>query len=257
MTAATLSLFERTDTREMRGLASEIKFLVTPAVARDIRAWARVRLSADPHGEGAGGDEYRTTSLYFDTPALDVYERRGSYGRAKYRVRRYGAAEVVFLERKMRTSALLAKRRSCIALDDLSLLDEPRVEGQWAGEWFQRRIQARRLSPACQVSYVRTARVAATADGPARLTLDEGLRALPASDLAFCAPGGRAVLEHRVILELKYRATVPTLFKHLIEEFALAPQPISKYRLALGTLRGVLEPGLEPAASAGERLAVA
>ena len=257
MTPATLSVFERTQTREMRGLASEIKFLVTPAVARDIRAWARLRLNADPHGEGASGDEYRTTSLYFDTPALDVFERRGSYGRAKYRVRRYGEAEFLFLERKMRTSALLAKRRTHIALDDLSLLDEPRFDGAWAGEWFHRRLQARRLAPACQVSYLRTARVAATPDGPARLTLDEDLRALPASGLTFSAEAGAAVLDQHVILELKYRAATPTLFKHLIEEFRLDPQPISKYRMALGRLRGVVEPGLVQAVRADERLAVA
>ena len=86
-------------TRETRGLASEIKFLVDPGTGSRIRDWARARLQPDPYGEGPFGDEYRTTSLYFDTPEFDVFRRRGSYGRSKYRIRRYDGEAGAFLER--------------------------------------------------------------------------------------------------------------------------------------------------------------
>src|SRR5262245_30864964 len=109
--------------REVRTHAYEIKFLVEAHVAGRIQAWARTHLNADPHGTGPFGDEYRTSSIYFDTDALDVFHRRGSYGRSKYRIRRYGDAETVFLERKLREPSVLAKRRTrtdLISLDQLS-----------------------------------------------------------------------------------------------------------------------------------------
>ena len=59
-------------TRETRAAASEIKFVIAPALAPAIRDWARAHLRADPHGAGPFEDEYETASLYFDTAALDV-----------------------------------------------------------------------------------------------------------------------------------------------------------------------------------------
>src|SRR6266446_3953338 len=107
------------DTREMRAHPSEIKFLIEPTTGSRIRDWARERLDPDPHGSGAFGDEYRTTSVYFDTDRFDVFHRRGSFGRSKYRVRRYGQGSFVFLERKFTKPGLVAKRRTRVALDGL------------------------------------------------------------------------------------------------------------------------------------------
>ena len=74
--------------------------------------WARTFLGADPHGTGPFGDEYRTSTLYFDTAEGHVFHRWGSYGRAKYRIRRYGDSNVAFLERKLRRPGMLVKRRT-------------------------------------------------------------------------------------------------------------------------------------------------
>src|SRR5206468_6198852 len=79
----------------------------------------------------------------------------------------------------------------------------------------------------------RTARVAMTGFGPIRLTLDDDIRALGANELDFGGDAaGRHLSAEKVIIELKYRCEMPVLFKLLVEEFALNPQPISKYRLA-------------------------
>ena len=88
--------------RETRGAASELKFVVDADTGMRIVDWARDRLPADPYGTGPFGDEYRVTSLYFDTANLDTLHARGSFGRSKYRVRRYGDHSKVFLERKLR-----------------------------------------------------------------------------------------------------------------------------------------------------------
>ena len=93
-------------------------------VAARILEWSRSRLSPDPYAGGDAGDEYRTTSLYFDTEDLAVYHRRGSYRRSKYRVRRYGTSEVVFLERKLRTAHLLNKRRTVVPITEMPKVGE-------------------------------------------------------------------------------------------------------------------------------------
>ena len=72
--------------------AFEVKFLLSSAEAREVERRLRGRLAPDPHADPALGGAYRVTSVYFDTPALDVYRRSDGYRRRKYRVRRYGDA---------------------------------------------------------------------------------------------------------------------------------------------------------------------
>ena len=110
------------NTRETRTAACEIKFLIEPVVAWRLREWARAHLVADPYGRGPYGDEYKISSLYFDTERLDVFHRRRSHGRAKYRIRRYGDSNVVFLERKLRKPRILIKRRTFDSIDALDHL---------------------------------------------------------------------------------------------------------------------------------------
>ena len=128
-------------------------------------------------------------------------------------------------------------------MEKIHLLDMGGAGRGWTGCWFQRRLEARRLRPVCQISYQRLARVALTDYGPIRLTLDCGIEAIPAAGMAFSeASAGTAFLEDHVILELKFRCNLPSVFKRLIEEFSLGAQPVSKYRLATVAL-GLVSPG--------------
>jgi hypothetical protein len=218
------------------GFAAEIKFVLDAAVGVQIREWARAHMAADPHGGGQWGDEYRVTSVYFDTDARDVFHRRGSYGRSKYRIRRYHEEPVVFLERKLRTGARLAKRRTTIDLSTLPMLAVPGALNGDGTAWFRRRVALRGLQPVCQVSYLRTARAASTPDGPVRLTIDERMTGFSSGSFTFEPLAGRPLLEGVMILELKYRGRVPALFRQLIEEFRLTPRRSSKYRVAAQAL---------------------
>lgn len=242
-----------TNSREQRELASEMKFLISPEVAAQIRAWARSQLAADPNASGAVGDQYQITSLYFDSEGFDVFHRNGSFGRSKYRIRRYGDSSVVFLERKLRTKRLLAKRRSVARLDELPRLAEMRADKSWSAFWFHRRILKRCLSPVCMVLYQRTARVAMTQYGPIRLTLDEKLRAVPAIGLEFGIDPANVLLPDQTILELKFRCALPLMFKNLAEEFALKPVRFSKYRFAAAALHLVDSAANEVTIQAGNQ----
>jgi hypothetical protein len=219
--------------REIRLRASEIKFLVSPDVAVNIRQWARDHLNPDPHGAGDHSDEYQTTSVYFDTDGYDVFHRRGSFGRSKYRIRRYGEADSAFLERKMRGAIVLAKRRTAAAIATLDRLAFADLDPTWPGYWFHRRVVARALRPVCQVSYRRMARVIAVNGDLARLTLDTDLYARPVRDVRFLRPSGASITNSRAILEVKFVGPAPTIFRSLVERFALTPETASKYRLGL------------------------
>jgi hypothetical protein len=224
-------------TRETRASACEIKFVIDERQAPEIRAWARANMQPDPHGSGPFEDGYTTSTLYFDTRQLDVFNRRDSFGRAKYRVRRYGSLPTVFFERKLRQPGMLIKRRTLDAIEALAHLENFDVDPDWAGHWFHRRLLVRRLRPVCQVTYDRTARVVATAEGLVRLTLDSHLRATTIETPAFAADAGDPFFAGRNILELKYHARVPAVFRRLIEEFALKPETASKYRLGVAAVR--------------------
>jgi VTC domain-containing protein len=212
--------------------AFELKFLLDETRAREIEAWARQRFTPDAHGDPDLGGAYRTTSLYCDTPQLDVYHRSRSYKGRKYRVRRYGAAPWVFLERKSKWGDRVAKQRTLVPDTDVALLAQPMSLVTWPGHEFHRRLQLRRLAPACQIAYERSAYVGAGPDGPLRLTLDRRLRgALAAAWTAPGIDGGVSLLAGQVILELKFRAALPGPFKALVADLRLSPQPVSKYRL--------------------------
>jgi hypothetical protein len=232
--------------RDTRHGGAEIKFLVDGATAEAIRQWSRPLTAADAHGAGPHGDEYRTTTIYFDTGAFDVYWRRGSYGRSKLRIRRYGDADQAFVERKLRTSTLLAKRRTMVPVADLGHLENV-CASDWPARWFHDRLRRRRLAAVCQVAYLRTARVLSTPHGVARLTLDTDLRALPLEQSAYRQGRGTFVARARTIVEMKYSRTIPAMFKQLVEDFRLEPARISKYRLAMETIR----PGIARATNEG------
>jgi hypothetical protein len=198
------------------------------------------RTCAGPHG-----DEYQTSTLYLETRTFDVYQRRGSYGRSKYRIRRYNGSDLAFLERKFRTDRLLAKRRTRFSTDIISRLANTVGDGRWAGACFHRRIRLRKLHPLVQLSYERMARVSHSSSGPVRLTIDRHLRALPLPDFAFLPGGvGLPFLDHACIVEVKYQGELPAVFRELAETFCLDVQKLSKFRAAIRALDYPL--GIEP-----------
>ena len=230
--------------RETRAHAREIKFVIDAARGPEIQAWMRANLAPDEFGSGPERDQFETSSLYFETREFDVFHRRASYGKSKYRIRRYGGSEIMFLERKFRTDRVLIKRRTTASLDDFARLEADAPDPAWYGYWFHRRLVARKLAPLVQVSYVRTARLGSSSHGKVRMTIDFDLRVLPLPDRAFIPGTGLPLMPGQNIIELKYCVSLPTVFRQLIDRFALKTQPVSKYRAGLALL------GLSPDAEA-------
>jgi len=208
--------------------AFEVKFLLTETEAADVVQRLRGRLAPDPHANDDGA--YRVTSVYFDTSQLDVYRRSEKYRRRKYRVRRYGTAPSVFLERKYKNNQEVRKRRTALALTEVASLTNGHT-AEWPGAWFATQLAARGLRPVCRVSYDRIALVGGCHDGPIRVTFDRRAYGAPA-DGATPVPvaAGPGLIDGQVITEFKFLSAMPAVFKDVIEALRLNPRPVSKYR---------------------------
>jgi hypothetical protein len=214
--------------------AYELKFLVDEAAAEGIGARLRERLLPDSNGDPALGGAYRVTTLYLDTPRLDVLMRHGTAARSKLRLRRYGNETQVYLERKTKRGERVQKQRTRIEELDMALLGAAASGPVRPAHWFHERLLRRELRPTCEVAYERCAFVGGSASEPQRVTFDRRVKGRRASAFAFGEPlTGPSVLGDAVICELKFQGGLPLFFKELIREFHLDPTTVSKYRRAM------------------------
>lgn len=224
----------------------EFKFPLPPEAVNAVIAWMRRGLRPDPHGAGEHGDQYLVQSVYLDTSAFDVFHRRASFGRAKFRIRRYGDGAWVFLERKLKRGGVVRKRRLAVPSEELERLNVEANGSGWDGAWFHHRIALRGLQPVVRMSYHRLARWDASPEGDLRVTLDRQLLAVRATD--FTPPGplmGDDLLGGGAVLEVKFENTLPQTVKTLVEDLKLVTGPLSKYRLGVRAC-GLVAPSTEP-----------
>jgi hypothetical protein len=209
--------------------AYEIKFLLSESEAREVERRLRSRMALDPHADPAMGNTYLVTSVYFDTPAFDVFRRSEGFRRRKFRVRQYGSAPTVFLEQKTKSQQRVRKRRTAVPIEELPVLDG--AANGWPGAWFGARLTARGLRPVCRVSYQRLAFVGASPDGPLRLTFDRAAHGAAADGAQpKRVANGSTLLNDEVIAEFKFLGAMPAVFKSVIEGLQLTSRPVSKYR---------------------------
>lgn len=231
--------------RRLQGLpAREMKFLLSPRLANEVEAWSHERMVLDPNTT-PHLPSYQVTSISFDTAGLDVMHYGREFSPHKYRVRRYGNESQVYLERKTRYGDRIEKRRLAIPLVEGHLpLTGDGDHGGSSDNWFTRETEESGLTPACKITYARSAFVESGHAGPIRMTLDRGVRAAAVCSTDFAegplaarsqgefleGTDGDLFLNDRVVLELKFLGHLPVLFKLLLERFQLSPISLSKYR---------------------------
>ena len=212
--------------------AMEMKFLLSEAQAREVEDYLRPSLSLDPHADPQSG--YSLTTLYVDTPQMDVYHRRGRFRLFKFRVRRYGAAQQIYLERKSKRGMEVRKRRTQVPLEEVALLAGGSSPRGWSGTWFHAQLRRSEFQPVCLLSYDRSAYFGQASEGPIRLTFDRNICGHRTGDWLF--PQSRpaqSLLGDQVVCEMKFRGALPDLFKRAVCEFRLTPVGVSKYRHCL------------------------
>ena len=218
----------------VRDGAYEIKFLLDHAVADEILKIVRAKMQPDPNADPRLYDRYQINSLYFDNDQLDVFRRMGGFRKRKFRLRRYGLASSLFVERKAKTRGIVRKRRTMIPESELPRILETAPDVTWDGFWFYRRLVRRGLRPKVHIAYERIARVCMASDGPIRLTVDRKLICRPESSTHFpVLEQGAPLFTDKSILELKFKTVLPPLFNTIVREFGLTPVSVSKYRTAI------------------------
>lgn len=207
----------------------EVKFLLSRYHAAGVHAWAADNLEVDSFAEADTG-LYSTSSIYLDTDDMDVYRETPGYRRCKLRIRRYGRADVAYLEQKCRKGNHRVKRRTAVDLESLARLDDqPDASSETA--WFHEMLIQQGLRPRMLVYYERAAFTGMTDQGPVRLTMDRSLASVPVARFGFDLEDiPRTILPDHVIVELKYGSVKPPILKHLVKTLRLAPTSVSKYR---------------------------
>ena len=76
-----------------------------------------------------------------------------------------------------------------------------------------------------------------TGDVPLRVTLDDELIVTPVSAATFTGHASPIPLTDRTIVELKFTGVMPSVFKQIVQDFALTPARLPKYRLGVQATR--------------------
>ncbi len=244
--------------------AFEIKFLADESLAVQLVATVSTRMQLDPHADPQTLG-YAVEGIYFETPEFDVFKRTQGYSRRKFRIRKYGSGETMFLERKSKRQGVVTKRRCQLEWNELKHVLSNRLaieseetrsvevptdeHNQSELSWFSSRIHRLRLRPTLCIAYERVAFLQMEEDYPIRLTIDRGLSCCPFAHASFPAKLDYCrFLEGMCVIELKYRETMPGSFREWIDDFKLISQPVSKFRnaiLATGLIESLFIPPLD------------
>lgn len=210
--------------------AYEIKFMLGEDLACDVESKLLKELMPDPHSDPTLGGMYAISSLGCDDAGFGVMFRERRMRNRKYRVRRYGNSEVVYLERKRSRDGRVRKRRVEARVSDLGEIAAGRA-GDVSHGWFVREVLVQGLAPVCRVRYLRRALFGVSAEGPMRVTFDRNIRGslAPGWTMDYEAPE-RRLLDGVVICEFKFHESMPGPMKRVIEELKLQATGVSKYR---------------------------
>ncbi len=148
--------------------AYEVKCVVSAGMAADLENALRGSMTADPFSARETDGHYRITTLSTDTPAWDCFHRQPGYAKRKYRLRRYGSEQTIYLEQKTRRGHRVSKRRVATTEPELHQLfasstrqaktddtsgdsvSEKSAENHiWDLKMFQNRIESLNLRPVC------------------------------------------------------------------------------------------------------------
>ncbi|MDP2344539.1 MAG: polyphosphate polymerase domain-containing protein [Deltaproteobacteria bacterium] len=234
----------------------EHKFLVPQYVADEFRERMRDHAALDVNSASSTDHRYLITSLYYDTPTLDLFEdtQNGARKRFKLRVRRYGEKlgdSPVFFEVKHRIGDIIKKTRAFVPpLRWAQRLADDHPDAKPAEIDFRSRVLTCRCEPTLLVRYAREA-WKGHIDNYVRVTFDTRLEFAPVDARR---PVGRdAVLESAavweaaddavafddteslVLIEVKFEQTVPRWLASTIQDLGMTRQGFSKY--AVGVAR--------------------
>lgn len=238
--AASLSPALRRGEAAALGPAFEVKFLLSEERARELEERLLRALLPDPHSDPALGGMYAITSLACDGPTFGVFFRDEGMKNRKYRVRRYGSSDLVYLERKRSRQGRVRKRRVEAGLSEFGEVAQGRA-GDVGQAWFAKELRAHDLTPVCRLRYLRRALFGVDADGAMRVTFDRGIRGALADGWTMEARSEeRPLLSNVVVSEFKFHNAMPGTLKSVVAAMRLEATGVSKYRTCVRAFAGEL-----------------
>jgi hypothetical protein len=225
----------------------ECKYLVSPEVASEIRAFVAPFMVPDRFAREHATRGYPLCSLYFDSPDLHLYRQTaaGEKNRFKLRVRSYAdeTDAPVFLEVKRRINDVILKRRAKLCRDAaVAVLTTGHFDGLGEStrelladlEFFRGHLTLAAARPFLRIRYLREAYEGVGGD-PLRITLDTDIAWSPTSIVDFRL-GGDGWIQTPVpgtVLEIKFTDRYPAWVGEMIRVFALQRQSVAKYVLSV------------------------
>lgn len=164
----------------------------------------------------------RYTTIYYDTPRLDMYinHHNGCLGRQKVRVRQYVDSGLNFLEVKVKNNHRRTRKKR-IAIDELN------IEGAEKHEFLEKLCwyDIDTLQPALRNWFSRVTLVNKTMTE--RVTIDTGLR------FHNYISGEDKTLDDAVVVELKRDGNQPSPLLWMLRDLRIQPHGFSKYCMGM------------------------
>ncbi|WP_345681780.1 VTC domain-containing protein [Novipirellula caenicola] len=195
-------------------------------VLDDIAATALIESASRRMDPPASND---VSDLFYDTENWHRPAKTKAIDKTIYRVRRIDHAWDVFLEQQRREKQTSKLRRSIVPSSELKRLEMDEVDKTWEAAWFHKNILKHGLRRSLKVRFDRLAFDADSIEGPLRLTIDQNIRCQVFSDLVNPNQNPSTPIPMHLV-RMKYFVSLPAIFKSLIYEFALLPNPTSMYR---------------------------
>ena len=193
----------------------DTKFVTTMPRLLQLLALARGEYFAQDV-DGVRNSAY--TTLYYDTPGLDMYimHHNGCLGRQKVRVREYLDSHLMFLEVKNKNNHRRTRKKR-IAIEEFN------IDGQAKRDFLQGLCwwDVDTLEPALRNWFTRITLVNKTMTE--RVTIDTGLR------FHSFRSGIDTSLDQAVIIELKRDGNQPSPLLTMLRELHIHPHGFSKY----------------------------
>lgn len=222
----------------------ECKYFVPEDRVPALRALVRPFMRPDRFAARSPGYRYMLSSLYLDSPELDLLRstEEGHKNRFKLRIRSYGddPAQPVFLEIKRRVDGIVRKARAGLERDHLASILGGAGNGARFGALppdaaeFVHLVRELGARPTMHVRYVREA-YEAIGGAPVRVTLDRELARAVGRDWQPRLAGDdyRSTPLQGVILEVKFTDSSPPWVHDIVSRLELQRRSIPKYVLCL------------------------
>lgn len=226
-----------------RTLASryECKYLIDSEAAQVLRGTIQKFMRPDRFAVDRPGYRYTISSLYFDSPTLDLFRGtcEGRLTRYKLRVRTYTdePASKLFFEIKKRWNQVVLKTRVGV---DRALATSILEHGNPVGDVptslaeFRMRMTELAAEPALKVRYDREAYEARTSE-PVRVTFDHNIQYAVTRSPECSVDGGvwRDTPLDGVVVEIKFTNACPAWVTQIIDRLQMMRESIPKYVCSL------------------------